>query len=294
MLYKLPPFNYKYSMKASTSLAQISGEQAGTSERLSIGVRLGAAGIILAISLAAGRKEAAIVALVTMACLAGLSLAVHILHIRKRTTSLFLPAIILDFLAILLMGGAALSADRIEGALSTLFILEGYSLSVTLLAALRMSVRDCVISAVVGVVAPALVSGLAFIRFPGSIAATLLIVPALNTLVGAFATLACQRYTRAQGELRHRGPAARQPSAEDDYGHRDRVDLQPSSAHQQAGGRVHNSVRGRPEPGRRDRAGLRRRGAAPGRNGEHFVLDREIGHDHRKHGSVFSEREYDL
>src|SRR5271157_4401027 len=98
-------------MKASTSLAQISGEQAGTSERLSIGVRLGATGIILAISLAAGRREAAIVSLVTVACLGGFSLAVHLLHVRKETPSLFLPAIILDFLAMLLMGGAALDVD---------------------------------------------------------------------------------------------------------------------------------------------------------------------------------------
>src|SRR5208283_46374 len=151
-------------------------------------------------SLAAGRREAAIVSLVTVACLGGFSLAVHLLHVRKEAPSLFLPAIILDFLAMLLMGGAALDADRIESALSTLFILEGYSLSVTLLAALRMSVRDCVVSAAVGVLAPALVSAYAVMRFPGSIAAALLIVPALNTLVGAFATLACQRYTRALRE----------------------------------------------------------------------------------------------
>jgi methyl-accepting chemotaxis protein len=197
LLYKLPPFNYKYSMSAGASLAQISGEQAGTSERLSIGVRLGATAAILAISLAAGRREAAIVAAVTMACLGGLSLAVHVLHIRKRATSLFLPAILLDALAVLLMGGAALAADRIEEALSTLFVLEAYCLSVTLLAALRMSVRDCVVSAAVAVLTPALVSSYAVLRFPGSIAAALLIIPALNALVGAFAALACHRYTTA-------------------------------------------------------------------------------------------------
>jgi methyl-accepting chemotaxis protein len=184
-------------MKASPSLAQISGEQAGTSERLSIGVRLGATGVILAISLATGRRETAIVACVTMACLGGLSLAVHLLHVKKRATSLFLPAIILDALAVLFMGGAALAADRIEEALSTLFVLEAYSLSVTLLASLRMSVRDCVVSAAVAVLAPALVSCYAVLRFPGSIAVALLVIPALNALVGAFATLACQRYTTA-------------------------------------------------------------------------------------------------
>ena len=51
---------------------------------------------------------------------------------------------------------AALASRNIDTALASLIVLEGWCLGLTLLAALRLSLRDCILAAAVAFFVPAL------------------------------------------------------------------------------------------------------------------------------------------
>jgi len=188
-------------MKGVRNLAQIVGEQAGLSERLSIGLRLCATAAAFFLSLAAARIGAAIFdggVLVVLALVsAGLLLLVKR---RKNTSAFYVPVLLADALAILALALAALASEEIDVALATLIVLEAYCLGLTILAALRVSFRDCILSTAVSFIVPAFAVIYAVMRTPGSLTSGLIIVPFLNALVGALAALVCHRFSKALRE----------------------------------------------------------------------------------------------
>jgi methyl-accepting chemotaxis protein len=188
-------------MKGVRNLAQIAGEQAGLSERLSMGLRLCTTAAVLALSLAAGRIGAAIFDGGVLAVLALISAGLFLLAKRGKTTSMFyIPVLLVDALAILGLALAALASENIDVALATLIVLEAYCLGLTLLAALRVSLRDCILSTAVSFIVPAFAVIYAVMRTPGSLTSGLIIVPFLNAMIGALAALACQRFSTALRE----------------------------------------------------------------------------------------------
>jgi methyl-accepting chemotaxis protein len=188
-------------MKAVRNLAQIAGEQAGLSERLSIGLRLSATSVVLTLSLAVGRFRTATFDCGVLAVLALVSAGLLVLRKRGKSTSMFsIPVLLVDAAAILVLALDALASEKIETALATLIILEPYCLGLTLLAALRLSFRDCVLSAAVSFLVPAFAVIYAVMRTPGSLTSALIGVPFLNAIVGALAALLCQRFSTALRE----------------------------------------------------------------------------------------------
>ncbi len=188
-------------MRGVKSLGQIADEQTGLSDRLGIGVRLGAAAVILALALIEGRRTAVLADIAVLACLGGLCTVV-VSSLRRKASSerIFIPVLVVDALAMIVLSTFSLARENVMGALASLFVLEGYCLSLSLLAALRMSVRDCVLATAAAVLVPSTGVVYAILRFPGGSALTLLVVPFLNALVGIFATLACHRYGSALRE----------------------------------------------------------------------------------------------
>jgi methyl-accepting chemotaxis protein len=185
-------------MKGVRSLAQISAEQADLSQRLSVGLRIAAPAVVLALSLAAGRIGAAICDAIVLAVLALVSAGLSFLMKRQKNTAIFfIPVLLIDAVAILALALAALASENIEVALASLIVLEGYCLGLTLLAALRISLRDCILSAAVAFIVPAFAVIYAILRTPGSLTNGLIIVPILNAIVGAIAALVCQRFYAA-------------------------------------------------------------------------------------------------
>jgi hypothetical protein len=188
-------------MRDVKSLAQIAREQVVLSNRLAIWVRLGAILIVLTLALVTGRNAAAMLDAAVLAVLGAGSLTVVVLQARqKETARLFLPQILVDAVALLVASCAAMAADGTSSTTVSLLALETYCLSIAVLAALRMSLRDSVISAGVALMVPAMVVLYAIVRFPGSATAAFFAVPALNALVCAFAAVAGQRYTAALRE----------------------------------------------------------------------------------------------
>jgi methyl-accepting chemotaxis protein len=196
LLYKQPCFNYKYPMKGVKSLAQITQEQSSLSARLSILVRLPAGAAVFVVALASGWKAASIIDAAALLCLIGSSVAVAVRAARKKpVASLYVPLTIVDFVAILLMGFASLTGGGIEQALPSLYVLEAYCLAVMLLSTMNVSLRDCLLSSGMIFLVPVIEVIHALVRFPGTIPVALLVLPVLNALVSAFATLSAQRYS---------------------------------------------------------------------------------------------------
>ena len=188
-------------MRGVKSLAQIGDEQRRLADRGAIAVRLGAAVVVLAISAAESRWMAAVADAFVLTALCALSLTFVIFWRRKVSTApLFIPALILDTASMTVMAIFALARESIVPSLTSLFVLEGFGVSVALLAAFRMSLRDCILATAASVLAPAIAVIYAVLRFPGSIALALLVAPFLNVLIGSLATLSCHRYSSALRE----------------------------------------------------------------------------------------------
>jgi methyl-accepting chemotaxis protein len=183
-------------MKGVKSLGQIVESQTSLSARLSIAVRLAAAAAVLVIAAASGRWTAAVIDAVAFLLAIGSSTAVGVfLGRRKPVAPLFVPSIVIDFVVLLLLGFASLTGTGIAQAMPSLFIIEGSSLGLMLLSTLNLSLRDCVLAAGAIFLVPAVAVIYALVRFPGQLSAALLIIPFLNALVSAFATLAAHRYS---------------------------------------------------------------------------------------------------
>jgi phage host-nuclease inhibitor protein Gam len=187
-------------MRGVQSLAQIATEQTKVADNLAIGVRLGAGAVILALALL-GRNAAALVDAAALGCLGVVvAIAIVLLGKKKPTERLFIPFLIVDVVAILAMAVAALAREILVPALPTLFVLEAYCLSIALLAAFHMSLRDSILATVSSFILPALAVIYAMVRFPGPLANALLIIPFLNGFVGVLSTIAAHRFTKALKE----------------------------------------------------------------------------------------------
>ncbi|MGA2480135.1 MAG: methyl-accepting chemotaxis protein, partial [Spirochaetia bacterium] len=183
-------------MKGVKSLGQITIEQSSLSARLSIAVRLTAGVAVLIIAIASGRKTASIIDAAALLCLIAVSAIVAVrIGQKKPVAPLYLPVLLVDFLAMLFMGFASLTDFRMEQAMPSLYLIEGYSLGVMLLSTMNLSLRDCILSSGMIFLVPAIAVIYALLRFPGQLSASLLIIPVLNALVSAFATLSTQRYS---------------------------------------------------------------------------------------------------
>jgi hypothetical protein len=188
-------------MRGVKNLAQIASEHSRIADRLAIAVRLCAAAIVLVIAAVEARTMAAIVDSAVLICLVAGSAVSFVLLRRKATTvHLFLPLTILDAVSLLALAVTALARESLTAALPTLFVLETYCLSVSLLAAFRMSLRDCIIATSTAFLVPTLAVIYAVLRFPGSFAGSLLLVPLLNALVGSLASVVSYRFSRTLRE----------------------------------------------------------------------------------------------
>jgi methyl-accepting chemotaxis protein len=188
-------------MRGVKSLAQIRREQLVLADTLMAVVRVVAVAAVLVMALARGLRTAALVDAAALAAAAILSSVIGLLLRQKRSAAaLFLPALIVDGAVILSISLVILAESPIESALSTLFVLEGYCVSLSLSASLRMSLRDSILSAFLVVFGPAVIVIYALMRFPGVVAAALIVVPFLNALVSAFSATASRRYTSALQE----------------------------------------------------------------------------------------------
>ena len=188
-------------MRGVKSLAQIGDEQRATSDRAGIAVRLGATTVLLVLAAADGRWVTAIADAFVLAILGALSLTFVIFSRRKLSTSpLFIPALLIDTAGLVVMALFALSRENLITALAPLFVLEGYCVSVPLLAAFRMSLRDCILATAAAVLVPAIAAISAILSFPGTVAVALLVGPFFNALVGSLAALSCHRYSSALRE----------------------------------------------------------------------------------------------
>jgi methyl-accepting chemotaxis protein len=188
-------------MKGVKSFAQILGEETSLSDRLSIGVRLGATAVVFVLAMAAQRRPAIIAAAAAFILLGSASLIVGARIARKMPTGpLYLFSLIVDMACMLGMSFFVLGQDSIIPALSSLLVIEAYCLSIALLAAFRISVHDCILAAGMAVVVSAFAVITAIVRFPGNVSQALIVVPFLNVLVGSFAALQCHRYATALKE----------------------------------------------------------------------------------------------
>ena len=188
-------------MRGVKSLSAIGDEQRGVSDRGALAMRIAVTAIVLALSVARGRTGASIADLSVLALYAAL-LVVRAVFLRRGApvAVLFLPAAALDTVGMTVMAFFALSGGAIADALATLFVIEGFCIGVTLLASLRMSVRECVLTTGSTVVITGACTIYAVLTFPGGVSLALIVIPFLNSLVGALASLSCHRYSSALRE----------------------------------------------------------------------------------------------
>jgi methyl-accepting chemotaxis protein len=188
-------------MRGVKSLTQILNEQQRLADRAAIAVRLGATLIILVLALSEGRRAAAIADVCVLALMGGMSITFFLFDRRNASTArLYVAGLILDTAGMTVMALFALARDSMIPALASLFILEGYCVSVALLASFRMSLRDCILATAASILVPAVSVTYAILHFRGTLALTFLVVPFLNTLVGSLAALSCHRYSSALRE----------------------------------------------------------------------------------------------
>jgi len=188
-------------MRGVKSLSAIADEQRKVSDRGAMTIRIAAAVIVLALSVAQGRTAASIADLCVLA-LYGALLVTRAVFLRRSApvAALFLAAAALDAAGMTVMAFFALAGPAITDALAALFVIEGFCIGVTLLASFRMSVRECILATGSAVVITAASTIYAVLRFPGGIALALIVVPFLNTFVGGLASLSCHRYSSALRE----------------------------------------------------------------------------------------------
>jgi methyl-accepting chemotaxis protein len=201
LLYKPGAFNYKGGMRGVKSLSAIAEDQRNVADRAALAIRLVAAAIVLAFSAGQGRIRASIADLAVLLAFGAL-LAVRAFLMRRKTpaAAMFLPSLALDTVGMAVLAFFALTGPAVTDALASLFVVEGYCVSATLLASLRMSVRECVLATASAVLVTAASTVYAILRFPGTTALALITVPFLNALIGVLASLSCHRYSSALQE----------------------------------------------------------------------------------------------
>ena len=198
------------------NLAQITRKQVVLADRMEIGVRLGASGIVLLLCLAAGQATLSVIAASVFFGLAIFSLVAGVLLTRKRDPSpLFIPSLSLDCAAVAASGVSAFRFLGFVPSLPILIVLEAYCAAIALLSALRLSTRDVMWAGGASVLAPAIVSLAAFILLPDPGVKALLLIPVLNALIASFTgVIAGNNQAALKDNLRRRKAQARERAAE--------------------------------------------------------------------------------
>ena len=147
LLYKCRSLQYTLRMQEVQNLAQITRNQVILADKLAIGVRLGAGGIVLVLCLATGLTTPSIAAGSTFFALGIYALVAGALLARKRDpTALFIPSLVLDCLAVMATGLVAVASMPFLSALPVLIVLEGYCSGIVLLSTLRLSTREVILA----------------------------------------------------------------------------------------------------------------------------------------------------
>ncbi|MCX7040263.1 MAG: methyl-accepting chemotaxis protein [Spirochaetes bacterium] len=187
-------------MRAVKSLAQIAREQVVLAERISIAARLAAGAIVVGYSIlsGAGGLPALIVDALVLAVMAVLSLLVGLAHRRGTDTERLFPAVIaIDSAAALAAALFSLGASDLGIALPVLMVCWTFTICLTLVAGLRLAVRDTILTGSLAAFVAVLAVAGALVRFPGPAARSLLIIPILSAMCGALATVVCRRNVAA-------------------------------------------------------------------------------------------------
>ena len=171
-------------MQAVQNLAQITRKQVVLAERLGIGVRLGASGIVLALCLSMGQSEPSLVAASIFFALGIYSFIAGVLLTQKRDPSLlYIPSLVLDLVAVAVNGLSVVRSFGFVAALPMLVALEGFCAAIAVLSALRLSLRDVILAGGVAIICPVIVAFGSFLLGTDSEARALFLVPALNALI---------------------------------------------------------------------------------------------------------------
>jgi len=178
---------YTLSMRAVQNLEEIRRTQVVLADRIGIGARLGACGLVLLLCLVTGQSTPSIVAASFFFGLGIFCLFQGVRIAQKKDPSpLFVPSLVLDCLAVAVNGFVVVRFFGFVSALPMLIVLEGYCSAVSLLSALRLSTREVIWAGSAAVVAPGVVSLGAFILQPDSGVRALFLVPVLNVLIAIF------------------------------------------------------------------------------------------------------------
>jgi hypothetical protein len=182
-------------MRTVKSLAGITREQVVLADRVTAAARLAAGAGILVYTLVDGAGAAA--ALVTDGICFAVSVAVSVLvlaaHRRNRDLGRVHPAVLsVDMAAALAVAVAALGAPEVGSAMPVLMIAWAFTVTLVILAILRLSLRDTIMTGGLAALVAALATVSAIVRFPGPTARSLLIVPFVSALCGGLATLVCR------------------------------------------------------------------------------------------------------
>ena len=190
------PLLYKYRMRAVKSLAQITREQVVLAERIVVAARLAAAAIVAVYTLVtgAGGMAALIVDAAVLAVMAVLSLLTALAHRRGKDTERLFPAVVgIDSAAALAAALFSLGASDLGMALPVMMVFWAFTLCLTIVAVLRLAVRDTILTGSLAAFAAAIATVAAIVRFPGPAAMSLLVVPILSAMCGVLATVLCRR-----------------------------------------------------------------------------------------------------
>jgi methyl-accepting chemotaxis protein len=190
-------------MRTVKSLAGITREQVVLADRVTVAARLAAVAGILACTLATGAGGLA--ALATDAACFAVSIALGVVtlvaHRREVVPPRLYPVVVsVDMAAALAMAVLALWATDIGSALPVLMIAWAFTVTLVILAILRLSMRDAIMTGGVAALVAAIATSVAMVRFPGPTAQALLIVPVLSALCGGLATLVCRTSLAALSE----------------------------------------------------------------------------------------------
>jgi phage host-nuclease inhibitor protein Gam len=188
-------------MRGVKSLAQIAGEQEALSQRFAICMRLAASAVVCVLSLFAGQGRTALATGLAFAALGGFSLAIALVARQKKSIrGLVVAGFFVDAAALVTVAVFSLDAPSRLLTIASLAVLEAWCLSMPLLAALNVSLRDCIISGALAFLVPLLVAVAALLRGQVSMSSALLAMPLVNGMVGVFTGLSCHRYGSALRE----------------------------------------------------------------------------------------------
>jgi hypothetical protein len=190
-------------MTGVRSLSDIVREQAGSAERIAMVIRPVAGAVLLALYLFAV-PAGSMVRILALALTLGLwtySLAIVLLCRQGRGIADFtLASIVTDSAGVAAFTLLLIGVDSFGPALPVLLAAWGYSISVTLLSVMRMKAQEALLSGLLAGGASLLLAVAALLRFPGSAAPFLFIVPGVGVGIGVLGAAICRSLGSAVSE----------------------------------------------------------------------------------------------